>query len=162
LERFHNVITADQYRRLMAVVSEAQRGLAGRTIWNVNSTASGGGGAEMLRSLIAYIKGANLDAPGLGNPCDAQFFRVTQRIPTPPQGARGGGGRLDDAARETYDSALRSSAQALAARVCPGDFVVLHDPQTAGLVAAVREVTPFVVWRSHVGLDMPNDLARDA
>jgi len=162
LERFHNVITADQYRRLMAVVSEAQRGLAGRTIWNVNSTASGGGVAEMLRSLIAYIKGANLDARWLVIPGNADFFRITKRIHNHLHGALGDGGRLDDAARETYDSALRSSAQALAARVCPGDFVVLHDPQTAGLVAAVREVTPFVVWRCHVGLDMPNDLARDA
>ncbi len=162
LERFHNVITADQYRRLMAVVSEAQRGLAGRTIWNVNSTASGGGVAEMLRSLIAYIKGANLDARWLVIPGNADFFRVTKRIHTHPHGALGDGGLLDDAARETYDGALRSSAQALAARVRPGDFVVLHDPQTAGLVTAVREVTPFVVWRCHVGLDMPNDLARDA
>ena len=162
LERFHNVITADQYRRLMAVVSEAQRGLAGRTIWNVNSTASGGGVAEMLRSLIAYIKGANLDARWLVIPGNADFFRVTKRIHNHLHGALGDGGLLDDAARETYDGALRSSAQALAARVRPGDFVVLHDPQTAGLVTAVREVTPFVVWRCHVGLDMPNDLARDA
>ena len=162
LERFHNVITADQYRRLMAVVSEAQRGLAGRTIWNVNSTASGGGVAEMLRSLIAYIKGANLDARWLVIPGNPDFFRVTKRIHNHLHGAQGDGGLLDDAARESYDGALRSSAQALAARVRPGDFVVLHDPQTAGLVAAVREVTPFVVWRSHVGLDMPNDLARDA
>jgi trehalose synthase len=162
LERFHNVITADQYRRLMAVVSEAQRDLAGRTIWNVNSTASGGGVAEMLRSLIAYIKGANLDARWLVIPGNADFFRVTKRIHNHLHGALGDGGLLDDAARETYDGALRSSAQALAARVRPGDFVVLHDPQTAGLVAAVREVTPFVVWRCHVGLDMPNDLARDA
>ena len=162
LERFHNVITADQYRRLMAVVSEAQRDLAGRTIWNVNSTASGGGVAEMLRSLIAYIKGANLDARWLVIPGNPDFFRVTKRIHNHLHGAQGDGGLLDDAARESYDGALRSSAQALAARVRPGDFVVLHDPQTAGLVAAVREVTPFVVWRSHVGLDMPNDLARDA
>jgi len=162
LERFHNVITADQYRRLMAVVSEAQRGLAGRTIWNVNSTASGGGVAEMLRSLIAYIKGANLDARWLVIPGNPDFFRVTKRIHNHLHGAQGDGGLLDDAARESYDGALRSSAQALAARVRPGDFVVLHDPQTAGLVAAVREVTPFVVWRCHVGLDMPNDLARDA
>ena len=34
--------------------------LAGRTIWNVNSTAQGGGVAEMLRSLVAYARGAGL------------------------------------------------------------------------------------------------------
>ena len=162
LERFQDVITADQYRRLMTAVIEAQHDLAGRTIWNVNSTASGGGVAEMLRSLIAYSKGADLDARWLVIPGNADFFRVTKRIHNHLHGATGDGGRLDDAARETYEGALRSTAQALAARVRPSDIVLLHDPQTAGLTAAVREVTPFVIWRCHVGLDMPNDLARDA
>ena len=32
--------------------------LEGRTFWNVNSTAHGGGVAEMLRSLIGYVRGA--------------------------------------------------------------------------------------------------------
>jgi trehalose synthase len=34
----------------------------GRTVWNVNSTAAGGGIAEMLRSLMAYARGAGIDA----------------------------------------------------------------------------------------------------
>jgi trehalose synthase len=162
LSRFQNIITADQYRRLMAVVSEAERVFAGRTIWNVNSTASGGGVAEMLRSLIGYIKGINLDARWLVIPGNAEFFRVTKRIHNHLHGAAGDGGRLDDAARETYEGTLKPTAQALAARVRPGDIVVLHDPQTAGLIPAIRKVTPFVVWRCHVGLDLPNDLARAA
>ena len=162
LSRFQNIITADQYRRLMAVVGEAERVFAGRTIWNVNSTASGGGVAEMLRSLIGYIKGINLDARWLVIPGNAEFFRVTKRIHNHLHGAAGDGGRLDDAARETYEGTLKPTAQALAARVRPGDIVVLHDPQTAGLIPAIRKVTPFVVWRCHVGLDLPNDLAREA
>ena len=35
---------------------------ADRTIWNVNSTATGGGVAEMLQSLLAYARGAGVDA----------------------------------------------------------------------------------------------------
>jgi len=162
LSRFQNIVTPDQYRRLMAVVSEAERVFAGRTIWNVNSTATGGGVAEMLRSLIGYIKGINLDARWLVIPGNAEFFRVTKRIHNQLHGAAGDGGRLDDAARETYEGTLKPSAQALAARVRPGDIVVLHDPQTAGLIPAIHKIMPFVVWRCHVGLDLPNDLAREA
>src|SRR5215467_10022925 len=162
LSRFQNIVTPDQYRRLMAVVSEAERVFAGRTIWNVNSTATGGGVAEMLRSLIGYIKGINLAARWLVIPGNAEFFRVTKRIHNQLHGAAGDGGRLDDAARETYEGTLKPSAQALAARVRPGDVVVLHDPQTAGLIPAIHKIMPFVVWRCHVGLDLPNDLAREA
>src|SRR5499433_4305750 len=133
LSRFQNIITADQYRRLMAVVSEAERAFAGRTIWNVNSTASGGGVAEMLRSLIAYIKGADLDARWLVIPGNPDFFRVTKRIHNHLHGDAGDGGSLDEAARRTYEDALRPSAEALAEHVSPRDIMLLHDPQTAGL-----------------------------
>jgi trehalose synthase len=40
--------------------------------------------------------------------------------------------------------------------------VILHDPQTAGLVDPIRETGAAVVWRCHVGLDTPNDHARTA
>jgi trehalose synthase len=46
--------------------------------------------------------------------------------------------------------------------VAPGDIVVLHDPQTAGLIPPLSAAGHTVVWRCHVGLDMPNDLAREA
>lgn len=162
LERFQEVITPEQYRRFMATVAIAQRIFSGRTIWNVNSTARGGGVAEMLRSLVPYIRGAGIDARWLVIPGDPDFFRVTKRIHNHLHGAAGDGGRLDDEARRTYEHALRPSADALAARVGPGDIVLLHDPQTAGLTAAVRRLTPHVVWRCHVGVEVPNELAHDA
>jgi trehalose synthase len=163
LERFEELIRPEQYRQLTQAAREARRMLAGRTIWNVNSTARGGGVAEMLRSLVAYAKGAGLDCRWLVIvPEDPGFFRVTKRIHNHLHGYEGNGGRLDDEAREIYERALRVSAQALAERVEPGDIVLLHDPQTAGMVPAVARVTPHVIWRCHVGLDMPNDLARQA
>ena len=44
----------------------------------------------------------------------------------------------------------------------PGDVVVLHDPQTAGMVSALRGAGAMVIWRCHVGLDQPHDYAREA
>jgi trehalose synthase len=40
--------------------------------------------------------------------------------------------------------------------------VILHDPQTAGLVEAMHAAGAAVIWRCHVGLDNPNDLTRQA
>ena len=40
--------------------------------------------------------------------------------------------------------------------------MLLHDPQTAGLVRALRDLGARVMWRCHVGLDVPNEHARSA
>jgi trehalose synthase len=39
---------------------------------------------------------------------------------------------------------------------------IVHDPQPAGLIAALRAAGAAVIWRCHVGLDHPNELAREA
>ncbi|MBI5103662.1 MAG: glycosyltransferase, partial [Solirubrobacterales bacterium] len=49
------------------------------------------------------------------------------------------------------------NAQALVAALSEDDVVVLHDPQTAGLIPAVRERGVPVVWRCHIGADADDD-----
>jgi trehalose synthase len=161
-ERFAAVLTAAQYERFQQSISAARRAFADRTIWNVNSTARGGGVAEMLRSLIGYVRGAGLDARWLTIPGDAEFFRVTKRIHNHLHGFAGDGGSLDQEAREAYERSLAPTADELAAMVRPGDLVILHDPQPAGLAWRVRRAGAIVVWRCHVGLDTPNRLVRHA
>jgi trehalose synthase len=160
--RFATVLNAVLYERFQQSVAAAKRAFGDRTIWNVNSTARGGGVAEMLRSLIGYVNGAGLDARWLAIPGDAEFFRVTKRIHNHLHGFPGDGGSLDDAAREVYERALAPTAVELAAMVRPGDLVILHDPQPAGLAAAVGRAGAIVVWRCHVGLDTQSELAHGA
>jgi trehalose synthase len=38
----------------------------------------------------------------------------------------------------------------------------VHDPQPAGLIGELRRAGAAVIWRCHVGLDHPNELAREA
>ena len=135
--------------------------LAGRRMWHVNSTARGGGVAEMLGPLLAYARGSGVDARWAVIGGDAPFFAITKRLHNRLHGVVGDGGPLGPAERATYDAALAPNAKDLAALLAPGDIVILHDPQTAGLIPRMpRGVT--VIWRCHVGLDEPNDLAREA
>jgi trehalose synthase len=161
-DRFQEVLTPERFRGFMEQVDQTLQLLAGRTIWNINSTATGGGVAEMLRSLVAYVKGAGLDARWLVIPGDPAFFRVTKRIHNHLQSSPGDGGQLDEEARLTYESALADSAERVVARVRARDIVIVHDPQPAGLVPPLEEHGAHVVWRCHVGLDEPDDLARNA
>jgi trehalose synthase len=45
-------------------------------------------------------------------------------------------------------------------RVRPGDVVLLHDPQTAGLAAPLAQAGARVVWRCHIGVAWENDATR--
>jgi trehalose synthase len=57
---------------------------------------------------------------------------------------------------------MRLNAHELLAVVRPGDVVVLHDPQPAGLLRALKSAGARVVWRCHVGLDRPNEWSERA
>ena len=62
-------------------VAEAARSiLDGRRVVNVNSTATGGGVAELLQTLLAYARGAGVDARWVVVDGDAAFFDITKRI----------------------------------------------------------------------------------
>src|SRR5690242_13700976 len=94
LEGFADVLTPEQTGELERWRETARRQLDGRVIWNVNSTARGGGVAEMLRSLIAYARGAGVDARWVVIGGEPDFFRVTKRIHNLLHGAPGDGGPL--------------------------------------------------------------------
>ena len=161
-ERFREVLDAEGAEALERTVTRAQRLLAGRVVWNVNSTANGGGVAEMLISLIAYTRGAGVDARWVVIEGGPEFFRVTKRVHNRLHGAVGDGGPLGPAELAVYQDVMDRNVRALDALVRPGDIAVLHDPQTAGLARSLRERGVRVVWRCHVGVDRPNAEAREA
>jgi trehalose synthase len=162
LDRFSEVISPEQEQYLEYMTAKADTLLAGRVVWNVNSTAYGGGVAEMLRSLIAYGRAAGVDVRWAVMHAEPDFFRVTKRIHNHLHGNVGDGGALGDLEREIYEGAAVGAAEQLAEIVQPKDVVLLHDPQTAGVVSPLVATGAHVVWRAHIGLDLPNDLARRA
>jgi trehalose synthase len=162
IQRFAEVLTAEQEEGRERTVARAQHSLAGRIVWNVNSTAYGGGVAEMLRSLIAYSRAAGADARWVVMGGEPDFYRVTKRIHNNLHGHAGDGGPLGDLERSIYEAVAAANADQFASLVRPGDIVLAHDPQTAGLVKPLVDLGAHVIWRAHIGLDLPNDRARAA
>ena len=77
---FAGVLGADAYEQLEAAVVRIKRRLGRRVIWNVNSTATGGGVAELLHSLLAYARGLSVETRWLVIGGSPEFFRITKRI----------------------------------------------------------------------------------
>jgi trehalose synthase len=162
LARLAEVLLPEQRDELESTVARGLPLLEGRVVWNINSTARGGGVAEMLRSLVGYARAAGVDARWLVVGSEPDFFHVTKRLHNHLHGSPGDGGPLGEHEREIYERTSRAASERLSALVRAGDVVVLHDPQTAGLAAPLVELGANVVWRAHIGLDLPNECARNA
>jgi trehalose synthase len=161
-ERFRDILSPDGLAQFEHAIARGRELLQSCTVWNVNSTARGGGVAEMLRSLIGYARGAGLDARWVTIGGDEDFFRITKRLHNRLHGFAGDGGPLGDAERAVYERRAADNADLLAERLGASDVVLLHDPQTAGMIPRLLEKGVPVIWRAHIGLDGPNDLAREA
>jgi trehalose synthase len=160
--RFRSVLGPERYEQFERGMQRARELLASRVVWNINSTARGGGVAELLESLVPYARGAGVDVRWLVVEGPEAFFEITKRIHNRLHGSVGAGGELDQEARETYERALSANADGLCERVRRGDVAIVHDPQPAGLIGALRDAGAAVIWRCHVGLDDPNEIARQA
>jgi trehalose synthase len=162
IESLEAFVTPEDLARFRRTAGGLAPLLRGRTLWQVNSTSAGGGVAELLHQLLGYLIDAGIACRWVvvgGNPA---FFRVTKRIHNRLHGAPGDGGDLGDAERRAYRAVTDREAAALLELARPGDVAVLHDPQTAGLVPPLVHAGLRVVWVSHVGVDVANDLARSA
>ena len=135
---------------------------SGRRVVNVNSTAAGGGVAELLQTLLAYTGGSGIDTRWVVIEGDPWFFEITKRIHNHLYGGPGDGGPLGPRERSHYEVTLARNAAALEGFLQPDDVVILHDPHTAGLVPSLATDAMPVVWRCHVGIDVQNDYSQAA
>lgn len=127
--------------------------LGGRKVWMVNSTARGGGVAEMLPGVVSGLRQLGVDAGWLVAATDRQeFFALTKRLHNLIHGT--GDPRLGDDDAALYRKVSEELAAELAERIRPDDLVVIHDPQPMGAGALLRERLPVrALWRCHIGLD---------
>lgn len=157
LDRFRPLLGDERFEELVSPIQQASVALRGRVVWNVNSTAVGGGVAEMLRPIIAYARGAGIDARWVVISGGPDFFQITKRLHHALHGARGDGRLLGPAEQDQYRRVMEQNAAQLTGRLKPRDIVILHDPQTLGMAPHLARSGALVVWRCHVGTDDVND-----
>jgi trehalose synthase len=171
LGRFRSVLDANELSLFLQTAEGATELLEGRTVWNVTSTARGGGVAEMLASLLPLVKGAGINTRWLVIQATEDFFRLTKRIHNRLHGDPGDGGDLGPAEHALYEKVLEIHSAGLRALLSPRDIVILHDPQTAGLLPSVHlplgpaagaQAGAAAIWRCHIGVDVPNALVQSA
>ena len=134
--------------------------LQGCKIWMINSTATGGGVAEMLPSQIRIMRSLGVQIEWMTiEASDQSFFNLTKRIHNAIHGS--GDGKFTDKDRAIFEEVNAQNTDRAVAAIKDGDLVVIHDPQPmplAAMIAKKRKVK--LVWRCHIGLEEQNDTTR--
>ncbi|MEV0394754.1 glycosyltransferase [Polymorphospora rubra] len=123
----------------------------GPRLVHVNTTATGGGVAEMLHALVRGQVAQGLRAGWVVIAGSPQFFALTKQMHHLLHG-RGVASLLRDPEQSRlYRAALESQARWLVDQLEPGDTVVLHDPQTLGLAPILSDSGIRAFWHCHIG-----------
>ena len=124
--------------------------LKGRQVQMVNSTAVGGGVAEILNRLIPLAEELEIDIHWDVMKGGADFFEVTKSFHNALHGGTYASNAEDFAIFREYNrrnfDLVRHDAE----------FTIIHDPQPAGLIEARREKAGHWIWRCHIDLSRPN------
>jgi trehalose synthase len=122
----------------------------GRRLQNINSTAVGGGVAEILTRLVPLLRELGVDASWDVMKGDEAFFGVTKAFHNALHGAREViSPEMLDAYRAATETNLREISFV-------GDVIFIHDPQPAGLVGRRQQADHRWVWRCHIDVSSPD------
>jgi len=146
LDDYTSVLGAPEVLELRALADRLQ----GRTVQMVNSTAVGGGVAEMLNRLVPILQELGIairwDVITGGN----DFFEITKAF---HNALHGGPYEMPP---ESFEVFLAYNEQNRARLQLEAEFTVIHDPQPAALINARRDSSGHWIWRCHIDLSRPN------
>ena len=144
----------EEYRRhvgdgVIAEIEELARPLRGARVLHLNSTAFGGGVAELLNSIIPLLQDLGIAAEWQVIDATPEFFNVTKSMHNAMQGMYI---PWSNAMADTWREVNRANADAITEHY---DYVYVHDPQPAGLLHYVRlreagGLGAKWIWRCHL------------
>ncbi len=144
LADYEGVVGAEVLDELR-VVAERVRG---RRLQNVNSTAVGGGVAEILTRMVPLLRDLGVNATWDVIKGDDAFFDVTKALHNALHG------KPVDLTEEMFQCYRDTTEANLRQMDVTGDVVWVHDPQPAGLIARKEEAAGWV-WRCHIDVSTP-------
>lgn len=124
--------------------------LQGKVIQHINSTAVGGGVAEILNRMVPLLKQLGVDVRWDVIKGNERFFVITKNIHNALHGAAAQLSRED---LQFFIDVNQANAQEMS---FSNDIVFVHDPQPIGLVAKRKEIGRKWIWRCHIDFTEPD------
>jgi len=131
-------------------IKDFSSNLEGYKVLHVNSTAYGGGVAEILQALVPLMRDVGLDAEWRTISGDKSFFNVTKAFHNALQGMDI---RLNQEMINIYLKYNKKNAKNFSGEY---DFIVIHDPQPAAIYHYLKPYPGIWIWRCHIDLTNTN------
>lgn len=122
--------------------------LKGKTVQHVNSTAVGGGVAEILNRMVPLLNELGVITKWDIIKGGEQFFEVTKKFHNALHG------RNEEIKQRDFDVFMETSQRNIEELDTCGDIVFVHDPQPIALVGKKKDNK--WIWRCHVDVSNPN------
>ena len=123
--------------------------LRGKAIQNINSTAVGGGVAEILSRMIPLLSQLGVSAAWDVIKGDEKFFAITKKF---HNGLHGVPVEIDAGEYAHFLEVNRYNAE----QIRFGDIVFVHDPQPIALVEKRSAIGKNWLWRCHIDFSRPD------
>ena len=146
LDDYSGVVGAGEIDEMRALAKP----LSGRTVQMVNSTAVGGGVAEMLNRLVPLAEELGLNIRWEVMTGGDDFFEVTKAF---HNALHGEAYHPEPAHFEIFRAYNEQNVKRIP---LDAEFVIIHDLQPAGLIQARQHKTGRWIWRCHIDLSHPN------
>lgn len=125
------------------------KSLQGKVIQNINSTAVGGGVAEILTRMIPLLTQLGIQARWDVIKGDEKFFSTTKKF---HNGLHGVPVEIRDEEYDWFMEVNRKNAEEMEF----GDIVFVHDPQPIGLIERRAQIQKNWLWRCHIDFSKPD------
>lgn len=146
LADYETVVGADVVDELRVLAAH----LRGRRLKNINSTAVGGGVAEILTRMVPLLRELEVDASWDVMKGDESFFAVTKAFHNALHGKRE---KITDKMLDCYRMTMATNLRQMD---FDSDVLLIHDPQPVGLIARKKEIGRRWVWRCHLDVSSPD------
>jgi len=123
--------------------------LHGKIVTNVNSTAVGGGVAEILSRMVPLLNQLGVNAKWEVIKGDESFFNITKRIHNALHGVN------ITLSKDEFDYFLEVNRKNVKELNLYGDIFFIHDPQPIALAEERKKIGGKWAWRCHIDFTTP-------
>jgi trehalose synthase len=124
--------------------------LSSVVIQNINSTAVGGGVAEILMRMVPLLQELGINACWDVIKGGEKFFEVTKKIHNSLHGQEA------DFTKDEIDLFIQTNEMNAAQMDMRGDILFIHDPQPIGLITLKKDLGRKWIWRCHIDFSNPD------
>lgn len=143
---YEDVVGPDIVEELTILASH----VGSRSVKMVNSTAVGGGVAEMLHRVVPLLNELGIRTEWRVIKGDEKFFEITKAFHNALQG------REEYFDQDVFNTYLAYNEKNYNEMDFHEDLVVIHDPQPAALIHWSQNRKNRWVWRCHIDMSRPN------